>query len=148
MSPEDLARHLPDRTGGGIARGVARLVSSGGLATGQQLPPIRSLARCLGVSPTTVSAAWRELQRRGVIETGGRRGSVILGVPRTSDPSRFVRLHREVVGHTLDLSAGTPDPALLPDLSRAMRTINGRALVNSYFDPPVLPELEELLLAR
>lgn len=147
MSPEELARHLPDRTAGGIARGIARLVSSEELVTGQQLPPIRLLARALGVSPTTVSAAWRTLRQQGVIETGGRRGSVVLGTPHPVDPGRFVRLHREIAGRTLDLSTGTPDPALLPDIGRALRTINRQALVNSYFDQPVLPELEELLRA-
>ncbi|MQA03823.1 MAG: aminotransferase class I/II-fold pyridoxal phosphate-dependent enzyme [Streptosporangiales bacterium] len=135
------------RSAEGIARDVARLVSDGGLAVGTQLPTVRELGRVLGVSPTTVSAAWRQLQRHGVIETGGRRGSTVRGMPGPAAPARFSRLHQDTAGKALDLSAGIPDPALLPDLRPALRKMGRQPETSSYFEHPVLPELEELLRA-
>lgn len=147
MMVTELGLLLTDRSAAGIARGVARLVSAGTLAPGQRLPTVRALANELGVSPTTVSTAWQALQRQGVLETRGRLGSTILGTPRAPTPTRFLRLHRDPGGRTLDLSAGTPDPALLPNLQRAVRNVGRQVPVSSYFDRAVLPELEEVLLA-
>lgn len=144
---EALAELLTARSATGIAREVARLVSNGGLPVGAQLPTVRELGRTLGVSPGTVSAAWRELQRHGVIETRGRRGSTVRGVPEPAAPARFSRLHQDTDGRALDLSAGIPDPALLPDLRRAVTRIGGQPETSSYFDHPVLPELEQVLRA-
>ncbi|MGW2548013.1 GntR family transcriptional regulator, partial [Kitasatospora sp. NPDC001574] len=60
-----------------IAAGVEQGVSSGRLAPGTALPPLRDLATELGVNPNTVAAAYRLLRDRGVIETAGRKGSRI-----------------------------------------------------------------------
>jgi DNA-binding transcriptional MocR family regulator len=48
----------------------------------------------------------------------------------------------------INLSTGTPDPALLPPLREAVDRVVARssAWTTSYLDDPVLPELEELLL--
>ena len=48
----------------------------------------------------------------------------------------------------LDLSTGVPDPALLPDLSRALGALTDAATPGSYLDDPVLPELAEVLRAQ
>ena len=42
---------------------------------GDRLEPVRELAARLGLNPSTVARAYRLLERQGVIETGGRRGS-------------------------------------------------------------------------
>lgn len=144
---KELAALLTERSATGIAREMARLVSSGRLPVGTQLPTVRELGRVLGVSPTTVSAAWRELQRHGVVETQGRRGSTVRGVPGPAAPARFSRLHQDGEGRALDLSAGTPDPALLPDLRQALRAVGGQPETSSYFDHPVLPDLADVLCA-
>jgi DNA-binding transcriptional MocR family regulator len=47
----------------------------------------------------------------------------------------------------LDLSTGTPDPALLPDVTAALRRVRPPAEPATYLDEPVLPELAELLRA-
>ena len=60
-------------------------------------------------------------------------------------PSRYRRV-TEGPGHfALDLSGGTPDPALLPDLGPSIARVSRQSLTSSYLDRAVLPELEEVL---
>ncbi|MGW4379517.1 aminotransferase class I/II-fold pyridoxal phosphate-dependent enzyme [Kitasatospora sp. NPDC004531] len=100
-----------------IAADVERAVADGRLAPGAALPPLRDLAGELGVNPNTVAAAYRLLRERGVIETAGRRGSRIRPRPATT-PRDEARL--PVPPGARDLSAGNPDPALLPPLGPAL----------------------------
>ncbi|MEV7780557.1 aminotransferase class I/II-fold pyridoxal phosphate-dependent enzyme [Kitasatospora sp. NPDC088351] len=100
-----------------IAADVERGVSSGRLAPGTPLPPLRDLAGELGVNPNTVAAAYRLLRDRGVIETAGRKGSRILPRPALT-PRDQIRV--PVPPHARDLSGGNPDPAQLPDLTPAL----------------------------
>jgi aspartate/methionine/tyrosine aminotransferase len=52
-------------------------------------------------------------------------------------------------GHfALDLSTGTPDSTLLPDLRTALARVSSQTLTSSYLDHPVLPQLEEALRHR
>jgi DNA-binding transcriptional MocR family regulator len=52
-------------------------------------------------------------------------------------------------GHvSLDLSTGSPDPDLLPDAVSAVARVPRSSMATNYWDHPVLPQLEELLLAR
>ncbi|MFD0523044.1 GntR family transcriptional regulator [Paractinoplanes durhamensis] len=68
---------VDDRSARGIAAAVGRLVSAGSLPVGTRLPTVRDVARELGVSPTTVSEAWRSLTRAGAIQTRGRSGTFV-----------------------------------------------------------------------
>ena len=52
---------------------IKYLVSSGRLAPGEQLPPVRKLAEQLVVNPNTVARAYRELEGEGVVTC--RRGA-------------------------------------------------------------------------
>lgn len=146
LTDRDLAVRVTERTASGIATTIVRLVSAGELPPGARLPTIRALARALRMSPTTVSEAWHILLRSGVIETRGRRGSTVRGVPRSAAPARFSRLHSDLPAR-LDLSAGTPDRDLLPDLGQALGRLSHSAAASSYFEPSVLPELERILRA-
>ncbi|MGA7130919.1 MAG: GntR family transcriptional regulator, partial [Mycobacterium sp.] len=58
-----------------IASDVEEAISSGALAPGAELPPIRELATQLSVNANTVAAAYRLLRERGAVETAGRRGT-------------------------------------------------------------------------
>jgi len=63
-------------------------------------------------------------------------------------PRRYRRV-TEGPGHfALDLSTGTPDPALLPDLGRVVALVSRQSLTSSYLDQPVLPELDAILRER
>ncbi len=52
---------------------IKYLVSSGRLAAGEQLPPVRKLAEELLINPNTVARAYRELEAEGVVTS--RRGA-------------------------------------------------------------------------
>ncbi|WP_395572467.1 aminotransferase class I/II-fold pyridoxal phosphate-dependent enzyme [Streptomyces sp. BK79] len=104
---------IAGRSAAEISGSVERAVGSGELEPGQPLPPMRELARQLGVNPNTVAAAYRTLRERGVIETAGRRGSRVRAKPATTG-REFIRV--DVPEGVRDLSAGNPDPALLPAL--------------------------------
>lgn len=144
-------RAIDDRSARGIATAIGRLVSSGELAVGTRLPTVRQLSKRLGVSPTTVGEAWRTLADIGAIETLGRNGSFVRQPTGPGSPRRYRRLVADPDdrGHfRVDLSTGTPDAALLPDLGPALAHISGRSLTSSYLDHAVLPELETALRAR
>ena len=129
----------------GIAAAVARLITSGDLAPGDRLPTVRELAADLGVSPATVSHAWQALSSVGLIVSRGRSGSFVMATPRKWLPPRFQGLAGQLEATRLDLSTGTPDPALLPALGPALSRVSMRAGTVSYLDQPVIPELEATL---
>ena len=56
---------------------VIRAVTAGALPEGARLPPIRQLARDLGLASGTVARAYRELEADAVIATRGRRGTFV-----------------------------------------------------------------------
>jgi GntR family transcriptional regulator len=56
---------------------VKRLVAMGALAPGEQLPTVKQLAMDLTINPNTVSRAYHDLERDGVIETAPGRGSFV-----------------------------------------------------------------------
>jgi DNA-binding transcriptional MocR family regulator len=120
-----------------IAASVEAAVAAGRLYPGAPLPSVRGLARDLGVSPTTVAAAFADLRRRGVVISRPRSGMRVAERPplRPALPSRVLLRGR-------DLVTGSPDPALLPDLTPALREIE--ASHRMYGGVPVLPELAEV----
>lgn len=143
--PKALARTIDDRSARGIAAGVSRLITSGGLRPGERLPTVRALARELGVSPTTVSEAWQSLGEVGAIQARGRLGTFVIGPATLAAPRRYRSVTEGAGAFGLDLSTGTPDPELLPDLSASLAHVSRRALTTTYLDDPVLPELAEVL---
>jgi DNA-binding transcriptional MocR family regulator len=115
-------------------------VASGALESGERLPSVRRLAAEVGLSPVTVATAIAELRRRGVVLSEPRRGTRIgpgapIGSPRTPLP---------VPSGARDLSRGNPDPALLPDLGKALARCDLPARL--YGEPQALAQM--LKLAR
>ena len=92
----------------------------------------------MGLSPATVSAGLAELRRRGVVLSEPRRGTRIGEGP----PLGSSRPALPVPAGARDLSRGNPDPALLPDLPRALR--GARLRVRLYGEEPLHPELAVL----
>lgn len=137
------------RTARRIAATIGRLITAGDLAVGDRLPTVRELSRRLGVSPTTVSVAWRSLADVGAIETRGRNGTYVARPRGAGEPRRYRMVAGRAddgAGHfDIDLSTGTPDPELLPDLGPVVARVSRQSLTSSYLDHPVLPALEELL---
>ncbi|HUQ83180.1 MAG TPA: GntR family transcriptional regulator, partial [Gemmatimonadaceae bacterium] len=117
-----------------IAASVESAVSGGKLTSGSLLPPVRTLAAQLRVSPATVAAAYRQLRDRGVVIADGRRGTRVRPAPPLSQP-RAVPLPRGV----RDLSDGNPDLALLPRLAKV--TFEQRLYGDDEMNDPQLIEL-------
>ncbi len=140
-----LVAAIDDRSARGIAAGIGRLISHGTLQPGVRLPTVRELSTALGVSPTTVSEAWQTLALVGAIDAQGRRGTFVRQPTGPGSPRRYRRI-TEGPGHfAIDLSTGTPDPTLLPDLAPAVARLSAQSLTSSYLDHAVLPALEQRL---
>lgn len=58
---------------------IKKLIEIGELKDGDPLPAIRKFASQLDTSVNTVARAYQELERLGLIETGGRKGTFIKG---------------------------------------------------------------------
>jgi len=83
------------------------------------LPPVRSLASQLDVSPTTVAAAFKQLRSRGLVVTQARSGARVSWRPPVAGAWSGFQMTEGV----RDLASGNPDPALLPDLAPVLRRI-------------------------
>jgi DNA-binding transcriptional MocR family regulator len=132
---------ITGNTAAAISASVEQGVRRGALPAGHPLPPVRDLATTLNVSPATVAAAYKELRRRGIVDTAGRNGTRIRPRPPVA-PTRMGR-RPPVPPGVMDLSAGEPDPRLLPHLP----ALTHRAPVG-YHGAGVLPELAAAATAR
>jgi DNA-binding transcriptional MocR family regulator len=111
-----------------IAAQVERAIGDGRLDPGAQLPTIRELAAALGVSPATVSAAYRALARRGLVHANRRRGTTV-----SPQPPLRLRSARRLPSGVRDLARGNPDPAFLPPLGPALARLDRRPVL--YGEP-------------
>lgn len=143
-----MTRSVEERSPSGVAGAIGRLIRSGALERGARLPTVREFAAALGTSPTTVSQAWALLTRAGLISPQGRRGTF---VAEEQSPRGVWRVRRTMGSPgrpALDLSTGTPDLALLPDMAAALTRVVPTDHTRDYYDDPVIPELEDKLRAR
>lgn len=121
------------RTAASIAASFEKQLASGAAGPGDPLPTVRDLARKLGVSPATVAAAYRLLRSRGVASGFGRRGTRVAA--RASLPAPVAMA---VADGLVDLASGNPDPALLPPLEPALRTLHGGQILYGAPNHPLL----------
>lgn len=70
-----------------VADALADAVDRGVLRPGDRLPPQRALASRLGFDLTTITKAYDQARRSGLIDPRGRAGSFILERPRASAPA-------------------------------------------------------------
>ncbi len=141
-----VAARLEQPTARGLANAVSRGIRDGALAAGTKLPPIRTVAQRLEMSPTTVSSGWALLARSGTIRTDGRRGTTVTDL-HPAGSSRYRRALEGQISFGIDLSTGIPDAALLPDLGPALRSLAPSPMPSSYLDDGVVAELVDLLRA-
>jgi len=101
-------------TGVGIAAQIrariALLVADGVLAPGERLPPVRALARHLGVNVNTVRAAYAKLEADGLVRTRHGVGTVVLPTAATTPPAGAGGLGMNTVG----VIVGGLNPFYLP----------------------------------
>jgi DNA-binding transcriptional MocR family regulator len=167
-----------ERRGGAppVARQVVaylrRAIDAGRLAAGARLPPIRDLARDLGVNRETVADAYRQLAALGLTESGVGRGTFVRRGASRRAPAAAA--HDVALAATLSRTAGAaaglpvvdydapagavrlerlvPDPALYPlaayrrALEAALREEGTTVL--DYGDPRGHAELRRVLAER
>ncbi len=125
-----------------VEKSVFSLIESGALASGEKLPSLRSMAGRMGLSISTVSQAYLELEAKGIIESRPRsgfyvrqsfrklslpsKGSVPLQ-PKAVTRNQLILTVLETVGSTKQLPYGVICPAdeLLPtrELGRILARI-------------------------
>ncbi|WP_420751340.1 aminotransferase class I/II-fold pyridoxal phosphate-dependent enzyme [Rhodococcus sp. O3] len=104
-------KRIEGRTAAEIAGSIRLLVDTGSLRAGDGLPPVRELAKSLGVNRNTVVAAYRQLAIAGVAITNRGAGTSI------APPPTFVEEGFAPDTVLRDVSHGNPDRNLLPDPS-------------------------------
>jgi len=135
-----LVRYRPEgRSAKEISASVEAGVRGGQLGPGDHLPPVRELASQLGLSPTTVAAAYSDLRRRGITTGSGRAGTRIRGGPPVSS-----RVYLSAPAGTRDLITGGPDLALLPPLPARP----ARPPARLYAEAPISPRLRGLAVEQ
>jgi DNA-binding transcriptional MocR family regulator len=119
----------------GIADAIADAIESGELADGARLPPQRSMASALGIDYTTVSRAYAEAGRRGLVEGRVGQGTFVL----RRSPERSAT---PVTGGEVDLSMNIPpaieDPTLAVRMWRSFAELEqggGLDLLRRYQPP-------------
>ena len=126
---------ISGRTAAEIADSVRDLVDRGDLVPGDGLPSVRALADDLGVNRNTVVSAYGQLSRTGVVEGQGRAGTRIAGHAPVAQEGYAPQ------GTLRDVASGNPDPALIPDPSRALYAAGGRPVL--YGEPVIDADLEQ-----
>ena len=93
-----------------VYREVLRLIAVGELSEGDRLPPLRQLARDLGVATGTVARAYRDLEAAGTVTT--RRGAgtrIAAGAPKGAAAGSADPLAADVAALIADaVAAGIP----------------------------------------
>ncbi len=107
-----------------IVAQVQEAVATKRLREGERLPTVRRLADELDIAPGTVARAYGELERRGVVETAGVRGTRVAATPAGEGDGSATELEGllrpvAVAAFHLGASAGQ----LRAALDRAMRGI-------------------------
>jgi DNA-binding transcriptional MocR family regulator len=125
---------ISGRNASAIADSLERAIDDGVFSDETAFPTIRGLAERIGVSPTTVNAAYAQLRARGRIGGNRRGGSQV--VKRAAFPTAAAASLRPGVR---DLVIANPDPSLLPVVRPFIeKTLREGRL---YREDPVSPKL-------
>lgn len=88
-----------------IVSGMKELVLRKVLSPGDKLPSVRELASLLVVNPNTVSKAYQELERQGIIETLRGRGTFVAAlIAPKHDEQKVISLKQQLKQILLDAS--------------------------------------------
>jgi DNA-binding transcriptional regulator YhcF (GntR family) len=95
---------------------ISVMVAVGHLPPGTRVPTVRDLAEYLDLAPGTVARTYRELERDGILEGRGRRGTFVVDEPPESEPVLERRRRLEEAATTFAFAVrqlgASPDGAL------------------------------------
>jgi len=106
-----------------ILKAISNDIQSGVLSHNFRLPTHRELADALGVAVGTVTRAYAEAERRGLIHSEGRRGTFV-GKSSQSRPTLSALM--DSGKHLIDLSKNHPTYSEDPDLYSAFKQLGRR----------------------
>jgi len=150
----------------GVMAAIADRIAARSLEPGARLPSVRSFARTMQVSVSTVVEAYERLAAEGVIRSRPGSGFYVCGplaplslseigpkLERDVDPLWISRQSLEVGDDVLKPGCGWLPPSWMPEaaLRRAMRTLaraGGSGILTNYGTPLGLPPLRQLLARR
>ncbi|QMV24448.1 aminotransferase class I/II-fold pyridoxal phosphate-dependent enzyme [Streptomyces sp. SCUT-3] len=134
-----------------LADGVRLLVTEGRLAVAARLPAERGLAAALGVSRTTVAAAYEELRARGFAVSRRGAGTWTALPPGRAVPTAGLQpLPPEQAGAVIDLGSAAlpaPEPWLSSAAASAAADIGRYTTAHGHY-PAGLPLLREAVAER
>jgi DNA-binding transcriptional MocR family regulator len=109
-----------------IAEAMAGDIAAGRLLPGQRLPPHRMLAQALDVDLTTVTRAYNEARRRGLIDAAPGRGTFVRAVARPSVPGRGDERRSAAVDISMNLPPAPDDARLRERFSQTLAELGRR----------------------
>jgi DNA-binding LacI/PurR family transcriptional regulator len=143
---------IDPRTAVGIAEQIrtriAFLIADGDLTPGDRLPPVRSLARQLGVNVNTVRSAYTKLEGDGLVQTRHGVGTVVLAAPVERPPAGV----RALGVNTVAVVIGGLDPFYL-SLLRGIEDVAAEQgtlvlIADARDSPPLAEAVIRRLIAR
>lgn len=88
-----------------IQLGIKELILKGALQGGEKIPSVREMAGMLTINPNTISKAYGELEREGIIETLRGKGTfVVENYNREADESKMQYISEELKKIILEAS--------------------------------------------
>lgn len=118
-----------------IADSVRTLIDRGHLRPGDLLPPVRTLARDLGVNRNTTVAAYRLLATSGLVVGQGRAGTRVADLSPGPQDGYATDGADDASAEVVDLASGNPLPALIPDVRPALTAAAGHTVL--YGEPVI-----------
>ncbi len=137
-----------------LVHGIEESIRAGRLRIGERLPAERTLAAELGVSRTTVTGAYQELEARGLLRGHVGRGTVVVGAPAGARASALPWAQRASAlalraapvsfglprprADVIAFDSGWPDPNLYPVqvLESLLDRLPGRGTPELYLSAP------------
>ena len=109
-----------------VRDGLRRLMVTGVMQPGEQLPSVRSLAMELAINPNTIQRAYRELEAEGYIFSIAGKGSFAADTAQLGGKERADAVER-----------------FLADVQELYRLGFDRARIAALLEPQETPETEE-----
>jgi 2-aminoadipate transaminase len=137
-----------------VVHSIEEGIRTGRLRVGERLPAERTLAADLGVSRTTVTGAYQELEARGLLRGHVGRGTVVVGAPSGSRSTALPWAQRASAlalraaplsfgiprprADVIAFDSGWPDPTLYPveALDGLLDRLPGRGTADLYLSTP------------
>jgi GntR family transcriptional regulator len=105
-----------------VADEIKGLIARGELREGMALPPVRQVAEDLGVNLNTIAAAYRELQKEGLVKV--RHGSGALVSARRVSQQNDAELRKALRASLAHLAlAGLPRPEIVEIVNEEIRQL-------------------------